>query len=637
MVPAPVGVSTRTRLRVTADELAVLAATVEHTTRLRNTDLRAAVSGESRSVRRKRFGDAAHSRILDTLTADTNDLVATRRRNLRLERAHVIGTVGTLTRRIAAPTRDSCAHPGLDGRKPTRREPCPRCKDGYPTTAERYQKVRRRQVLTARLVRVERSLANGDVSLLPGGRRRLRNRLHLADADIIADSWADEWATARAWCGASGSTGEHGGNRVFKLDPHTGALSITVPRPVAQKFALPVSHARAAGGTLTLATAARFTHHGDELRNRIAGRLGVRFDLEPVYRGGRVVKLYLRASWTREEPPPAPTLHTARDSGLLGVDLNGDHLALARVDRCGNPVGAPGTIALEQRGSTSLRDARLREAITALLDHAEVTGAGTIVIEDLGFADPSTRETTGRGRKGKRFRRTVAGIPTAQLRTRLTAMAARRDITVVCVDPRYTSTRGKIWAPRLSTRATICSTRPGNPVVVEFPDVATGHHGAAVAIARRGLGLRLAPRPTRPAPHPRDGSRPATRVRGGAGVGTRAVGSPVRSRRASQDRSAPTGSALPPPAVGNRPTRPPAPTGGAHAYRPGHRGTRRDPQATRATDAFAGPIRHPHQPYSLEDDGDRLGLGVAEQLLQRLLAADAGGLDATEGKPPEVP
>jgi len=51
------------------------------------------------------------------------------------------------------------------------------------------------------------------------------------------------------------------------------------------------------------------------------------------------------------------------------------------------------------------------------------------------------RETMGRGARGKRFRRTVSGIPTAVFRKRLTGMAARAGIQLFEVNPAYSS----IW------------------------------------------------------------------------------------------------------------------------------------------------------------------------------------------------
>ncbi|MGO4424318.1 hypothetical protein AB4Z54_37895, partial [Streptomyces sp. MCAF7] len=63
------------------------------------------------------------------------------------------------------------------------------------------------------------------------------------------------------------------------------------------------------------------------------------------------------------------------------------------------------------------------------------------MVENLGFTDArqTGRETMGRGRRGKAFRRTVVGIPTARFRERLRGMACHRGLVVVAVDPAYTS------------------------------------------------------------------------------------------------------------------------------------------------------------------------------------------------------
>jgi hypothetical protein len=90
---------------------------------------------------------------------------------------------------------------------------------------------------------------------------------------------------------------------------------------------------------------------------------------------------------------------------------------------------------------------------------------------------------------GKRFRRTVAGIPTAKFRGRLTAMAARRGIAIIGVDPAYTSMWGaQHWA---------------KPLQQQTSEPVTGHHAAAAAIGRRGLGLTIRRRPA----GPRNGQR----------------------------------------------------------------------------------------------------------------------------------
>ena len=70
------------------------------------------------------------------------------------------------------------------------------------------------------------------------------------------------------------------------------------------------------------------------------------------------------------------------------------------------------------------------------------------MIEDLDFAEARDqgRERTGsrpsRGRRGRGFRRLVAGIPTGRFRDRLTQMTSNAGLAVIVVDPAYTSRWG---------------------------------------------------------------------------------------------------------------------------------------------------------------------------------------------------
>ncbi|MFP3986768.1 hypothetical protein U9R90_04555 [Streptomyces sp. E11-3] len=149
-------------------------------------------------------------------------------------------------------------------------------------------------------------------------------------------------------------------------------------------------------------------------------------------------------------------------------------------------------------GPASQRDGRLRGAITELIGIAQQHHCAGIAIENLGFDDARTtgRETMGRGRRGKRFRRTVAGIPTAKFRERLRGMAYHQGLVVIAVDPAYSS----IWGGRYWKA----------PVQQQTKITVTRHHGAAVAIGRRGLGHRIRRRPGVTAPDQRIGQRRAT-------------------------------------------------------------------------------------------------------------------------------
>ncbi|WP_297608429.1 hypothetical protein [Nocardia sp.] len=222
-----------------------------------------------------------------------------------------------------------------------------------------------------------------------------------------------------------------------------------------------------------------FHHRHQEWRDRIGSNRAVRYDIvyDPACR-----RWYLDAPRGLAPAPPIP-LAAIQTGRVLGVDLNDGHLATCVLDKSGNPIGEPATSALAGQGfSASRRDGHLRAGITALVNKAEHSGCAAIVIENLDFGDARSagRETMGRGRRGKRFRRTVASIPTAKFRERLRGMAGQRGIVVVSVDPTCTSkARNRYWRTPLQEQ----TQTSGHTV--------TTHHGAAVAIGRRGLGMKL--------------------------------------------------------------------------------------------------------------------------------------------------
>ncbi|MGA6153720.1 IS200/IS605 family accessory protein TnpB-related protein [Stenotrophomonas sp. NPDC087984] len=176
-------------------------------------------------------------------------------------------------------------------------------------------------------------------------------------------------------------------------------------------------------------------------------------------------------------------LAAARTNGLVGVDTNADHLAAWRLDTHGNPVGEPLRFGFDLSGPAPHRDAQVRHALIRLLHWAERHGLA-IAIEDLDFTTEKTREKHGRR---KRFRNLISGMPVAKLRARLVSMAAELGITVIAVDPAYTSKWGaQHWKkPLTSTNRTT-----------------TRHDAAAVAIGRRALGHPIRRR-TAPPPHDR--------------------------------------------------------------------------------------------------------------------------------------
>ena len=174
-----------------------------------------------------------------------------------------------------------------------------------------------------------------------------------------------------------------------------------------------------------------------------------------------------------------------RDPGLrvLAGDLNHGFLAPAVLDRAGNAViRLPHIPHVTEDLPASVRDGHLRQALTCALDPAEAHGCRLVVVENLGFSDMRAR---GRERYGSTewFRKVVCGMPTAQVRDRLVAMAARRSVAVAGVPGAYSSISSLWGAEHLQA-----------PLSTEQHEVSV-HTAAAVVLGRRALGHSARRRP----------------------------------------------------------------------------------------------------------------------------------------------
>src|SRR6266511_5693847 len=115
-----------------------------------------------------------------------------------------------------------------------------------------------------------------------------------------------------------------------------------------------------------------------------------------------------------------------------------------------------------------IRDFHVTGVQTCALPISGADGCRSLTVENLDFADArhTGRETLGRGRRGKAFRRVVAGMPTRQFRDLLVGMAANAGLWIIAVDPAWTS----VWGGRYWQQPLNSSTR--RPVTV------SPHHAA---------------------------------------------------------------------------------------------------------------------------------------------------------------
>ena len=450
-VAGPCGRAITTRLRMTSEDEQLLDLVGAHLGRLRRADLAGvsrpqlpdpAIDGEAkRQARRERLNTRKRALTAESSARWANAIIAGNDAQYRLARdaqhRHIIAlkaVIATIEKRLAQPTADTLTP---EPRTALRKTKLPK---GYPTQAERFQKQRRLQRLRAQLASVCADFDEGIVRVVAGGKRLAKTRHHLPAANLTLSEWREEWDCARDRIEANGSREEPFGNLTITVTPD-GEVSLRLPKPLEHL-------ANAPRGRYVLSGTAVFSYRADEWRSRITGGQSVSYTItrKPGRAGG-----YLTAAWAC--PPTSSDMVYAQSPDddvrargpVVGVDLNDGYLAVRRLDEHGNPVGHPERIDFDIMGSSARRDAQIRHAVTRLIHYTRHHGIDAIVAEDLDFADARTvgRETMGRGSRGKRFRKTVAGIPTAAIRNRLSGQAHRHGFRLYAVNPAYTSAWGE--------------------------------------------------------------------------------------------------------------------------------------------------------------------------------------------------
>ena len=327
------------------------------------------------------------------------------------------------------------------------------------------------------------------MSVVRGGKALLRSEEQPAAAGLTEEQWRREWESARLFLTADGEKDKAWGNETIRWNPDEGWLEIKLPAPLAHLANRPHGRYRLSGPV-------EFSYRGDEVAAQAATG-AVRYDISHDPARGR---WYIDASW-KAAPAPAVPLDELRQhpswpstsTTVISTSPSSRQTATSWASRPPSAWTWPGCRRPPATGTCEPPSA-------ALIATAKARGARAIVIEDLDFAEARAegRERTGsrpsRGRRGRDFRRAVSGIPTGKLRDRLVQMAANAGLSVIVVDPAYTSRWGaEHWL---------------RPLREHHPE-ATGHHAAALVIGRRGLGHRARRRATGNQTAPEEAARPA--------------------------------------------------------------------------------------------------------------------------------
>ncbi|AWZ07972.1 MULTISPECIES: IS200/IS605 family element transposase accessory protein TnpB [unclassified Streptomyces] len=494
----PCGVAIRDRLKhLTPEDEKALRLVGEHLGRLASRDLAARCadgndhSTDTWAARKQGLTASSSSRWAGSITKATHDQWALSRRCQLARIQGLEAGVRALMHRLSLPI----------GEKGTKK-----AAGGYRSKGEWFHKTRRLYVLEHRLDVARAKREAGTVRVVRGGRRLLNTRHNLAVAQITEAQWRERWESERWFIAADGESGKRFGNETIRVTPD-GEVSIKLPAPLKDL-------ANAKHGRYVLASRIAFAHRGQKWTDRIEANRAVAYRIHLDVTRGR---WYLTASWQRPIVRSVP-LETARANGMVGVDTNADHFAAYQLDRHGNPVGDPKRFFYDLSGTADHRDAQIRHAVTQVLHWAKACGVAAIAIEDLDFTAEKTREKHGRK---KRFRQLISGIPTGKLKARLISMAAEMDMSIVAVDPAYTSMWGdQHWRKPLTTPRRKMSR----------------HDAAGIAIGRRALGHPIRRR-TAP-PHDDQSDRRGHRtVQAGPGDQGREEARPPVTERAHDART----------------------------------------------------------------------------------------------------
>lgn len=329
-----------------------------------------------------------------------------------------------------------------------------------------HQKKRRLCMLQARLANMQSDQASGKVRLCFGSKKLFHAQFELeANGYASHQQWKQDWLTERSsQFFVLGSRDESAGCQGCQAAvADDGSLNLTLRLPDAlssQEKYLTLTGIRFAYGhgeiAAALNTSQRITANtkaGVVTVKRTGTALSYRF-----VRDAKGWRVFVSCQ------AQAVNTETKWSMGAIGVDVNADHLAVSETDRFGNLVAAR-RIDLHTYGKSSEQSkALIGDAAGSIVAQARQAGK-PVVIEKLNFQKKKA-ELEALNRKQARM---LSSFSCNKVASHIKAAAFRSGVEVIEVNPAYTSVIGAVNHARIK----------GISV----------HQGAALAIARRGLGL----------------------------------------------------------------------------------------------------------------------------------------------------
>ena len=294
-------------------------------------------------------------------------------------------------------------------------------------------------------------LTNKVAGVCFGSKKLARGRLTQKSYHANLERWQKDWAAARyGKMTISGRKDAKSGNFVFRYHPETHTLTFKAIDQCVIRLADVV-----------------FPYGQDHVNRAIQTQM----NLKDKKKYGKPI------GWSLEDHgayyivkclidvPATPYLNTSTSTGMIGVDLNVNHIAVANVNDIGQCVDAF-TLPFNLEGKTSGQARKIIEAeVIALVDYA-VKHHKPLAIEKL----DTTRSKVSRPYGHKTANRRMSQFAYQKMILAIRSRAEKMGVAVYAVNPAYTSQIGKMkYMKRLGVSI---------------------HMAAAYVIARRAMGFK---------------------------------------------------------------------------------------------------------------------------------------------------
>jgi len=334
---------------------------------------------------------------------------------------------------------------------------------------KQHQKKRRLAILKNKLSVLEHDLSTGRVRICFGSKKLFRQQFNLEKNGFQShEEWLREWQKSRSeQFFVLGSKDETAGNQSCAAVSGDGGLTLRLRLPDAlahcgKYISIPcVNFAYGQQQILAaLASSQRISTVNDEGKvsvKRTGTALSYRF-----LRDDKGWRVFASLSVV------APELKSSVSLGAIGIDVNAKHLAVAEINRHGNWLKSY-RLPLNTYGKSTEQAKALIGDVAKQIAKLAVDSSKPVVVESLNFQ----RKKAELEKQDGRYSRMLSSFAYGKTLAAIKGACFRAGVEVREVNPAFTSVIGAVkFSQKLGLSV---------------------HQGAALAIARRGLGLSEIP------------------------------------------------------------------------------------------------------------------------------------------------